>query len=72
MLADNMRQESILKLYNFSWLKLSNTASTLDPEACEILCVLFKSGISISHNYLCLLKVPLAFKAKHSGGLSYW
>ena len=31
--------------------------SALDPRACEILCAPFKSGVSVSHSPLALLKV---------------
>ena len=49
------------------------TACALGLRACEILCASFKSGVSISHSPLALLKVrPAAFKAKCSGGLSCW
>ena len=49
------------------------TASALGPGTCEILCVPFKGGVSISPSPLALLKLsPLAFKAKCSGGLSSW
>ena len=38
------------------------TASALGPRACEIWCVPFKSGVSISHMPLALLKViPAGF-----------
>ena len=61
-------QDQFLSIYCFFQI----TASALGPRACEILCVLFKNGVSISSNPLGLPKNPLAFKAKCSGNLSSW
>lgn len=45
------------------------TASTLSQRVCEILCVLFKSGVSIYYSSLAFLKIrPTGLQAKCSGG----
>ena len=47
------------------------TASALGPRVCEILCVAFRSGVSISPSPLGPPKVsPIGLKTKYSGGLS--
>ena len=48
------------------------TASTLSPEACEILCVTFKNGVSISHSPLDLLEVsPPGLQSKIFWGIIF-
>ena len=41
-----------------------------EHETYEILCASFKSGVSISHNTLVLLALPLTFKFKYFGDSS--
>ena len=49
------------------------TASALGSGVCAILCVPFKSGVSVSHSPLALPEVnPTGLKAKRSGGSSSW
>ena len=49
------------------------TASVIGHRACEIFCVLFKSGVSISHSPLAFLKVSTAgFQSQLFGGFCWY